>query len=528
MKKARYKFISGMVALVLTLVSVSNASAFNFAVEAQQSSKTYYVSPTGSDVSDCTLLAPCKTFTKAMNLAIAGDSVVALEGTYTQALTISKSNITIEGIKAVITASPHGIQINSAAQNVTVRGFTVTGAQSHAIYIQGQTVTVENNKVYHNVLENGTLVNGVITCGDTAWGSAIKVGLGASNVTIRNNTVFENCGEGIASTRGSNVLIENNTVYDNKSVNIYVDNSFNVQVLNNNSYCMSIFPTGIALGEEYYSGWGAQLHDVTVSGNTITNCPTGIMAFQSDVSGTLTNVTLSNNYIPYGQRRGISLDNSSNVNVLISNNTHFNDMWIRNPQGVTLTGNIKVSGTPAPTMTSVPATSAPTTTATPASTLTSVPTITQTPIPTNTAEPTLTSVPVTETSTEPPTSSSEVVYDDTDAGFVYSPEWTDIANKRAYGKSYKETSTNGASITLAFTGQSFSILFAGGPAFRNMDVYVDDILVGSINQRIDSRTYQMRWDYTGLLEPGEHVLKLVYVTNKASNTKGSLDAVIVH
>lgn len=61
-----------------------------------------------------------------------------------------------------------------------------------------------------------------------------------------------------------------------------------------------------------------------------------------------------------------------------------------------------------------------------------------------------------------------------------------------------------------------------------MDVYVDDVLVGTITQKVDTRTYQLRWDYTGQLEPGTHTLKLIFVTtNTTSDTKSSLDAVIV-
>ena len=181
-------------------------------------------------------------------------------------------------------------------------------------------------------------------------------------------------------------------------------------------------------------------------------------------------------------------------------------------QVVTLTPTAVV---PSPTMTAVP------TTAVPATAIPETqPTSTATEVPTETP-------PATETPQAPTEVINEVVFDDTDPSFVYSPEWTDIATKKAIGNSYKETYTDGASVTFTFTGQSFSIIHTGGPAFRSMDVYVDDVLVGSINQRIDTRTFKVRWDYTGQLDPGEHVLKLVFVTNKASNTKGSVDAVIV-
>ena len=59
-----------------------------------------------------------------------------------------------------------------------------------------------------------------------------------------------------------------------------------------------------------------------------------------------------------------------------------------------------------------------------------------------------------------------------------------------------------------------------------MDVYIDDVLVATIDQRHDVSTYKARWDYPGQLSPGAHILKLVFVTT-GSSTNGSVDAVIV-
>jgi hypothetical protein len=92
--------------------------------------------------------------------------------------------------------------------------------------------------------------------------------------------------------------------------------------------------------------------------------------------------------------------------------------------------------------------------------------------------------------------------------------------------SYARTSANGSSVTFPFTGQSFSVIYKGGPSYRTIDVYIDDVLVATIDERHDSSTYKARWDYTGQLSPGPHSLKLVFVTT-SSNTNGSLDAVIV-
>jgi len=112
---------------------------------------------------------------------------------------------------------------------------------------------------------------------------------------------------------------------------------------------------------------------------------------------------------------------------------------------------------------------------------------------------------------------------------VYSPNWQDVSNQKSYGGSYKLTTQNGSFATFTFTGQSFSILYKGGPAFRKIDVYVDGLLVGTINEKGKTSTFQKRWGYPGTLTAGSHTLKLVFVTGSTSNNvSGSIDAVIVH
>jgi hypothetical protein len=180
-----------------------------------------------------------------------------------------------------------------------------------------------------------------------------------------------------------------------------------------------------------------------------------------------------------------------------------------------------------PTLTSV----SPTSTAVPATPTLTRPTAT--PInPTATSgqqpTPTLTSVPAQPTATQssPPPSGQETQYDNKQSGFVYSAGWLEETSSYAIGGSYARTSTNGASVTFPFTGQSFSILYKGGPSYRNVDVYVDGVLVGTINQRHDASTYKARWDFAGQLPLGQHTLKLVFVTT-GTTYNGSVDAVIV-
>ena len=130
----------------------------------------------------------------------------------------------------------------------------------------------------------------------------------------------------------------------------------------------------------------------------------------------------------------------------------------------------------------------------------------------------------TENPTKPPV--SETIYDDKDKALVYSSGWQDSHKGTAYKGSFKETSKNGASVTLDFTGQSFSVLYKSGRMYRNLDVYVDGVKIGTINENSRTQAFQQRWDYDGQLSPGTHTLKLVFVA-QGNRTRGSLDAIII-
>ncbi len=150
-----------------------------------------------------------------------------------------------------------------------------------------------------------------------------------------------------------------------------------------------------------------------------------------------------------------------------------------------------------------------------------LPTVTATPIP---AKPTVT------LTSAPPTAQpvSEIYYDDKDSAFVYSAGWEDKSKQDAYKGSVKLTTVNDSSVTFTFTGQSFSVLYRGGPNYGEMKVYVDGVLVDTLNEKTAKYTSQKRWNYAGQLAPGNHILKLVFVVPaKLSKANGSVDAVIV-
>jgi hypothetical protein len=139
--------------------------------------------------------------------------------------------------------------------------------------------------------------------------------------------------------------------------------------------------------------------------------------------------------------------------------------------------------------------------------------------------PTVANTPIAATPTAASTSTQTV--DDKNSAFVYSSGWQAVSTSKAYGGSYRETTQDGATVSFPFTGQSFSLIYKGGITFSKFDIYVDDALVGTLDQKLGAATYQVRWDYPGQLVLGNHILKLVFKVTSATINRGSLDAVVI-
>jgi hypothetical protein len=112
-------------------------------------------------------------------------------------------------------------------------------------------------------------------------------------------------------------------------------------------------------------------------------------------------------------------------------------------------------------------------------------------------------------STASPAPTLETIYNDTHPSFVYSANWQNVAHNKAYAGSYKLTTRTGSSVTLNFTGKSFSLLYTTGLNFGTLAIYVDNQLIATLNQKTSQIYFQRRWD-SAQLSVGAHVLKLVY------------------
>lgn len=365
---------------------------FVFSLSASQvSASTYFVSPSGNDSNNGSQGTPFRTFQKSVSVLNPGDELKLNPGTYNEKLNINKSgnsnnwitisatsgrpiidgdfnfqplNINGDYIKIVGLEIQKGknpgdsdgfcANIDISSQNIILDNLKIHDCKGHGINIDGQNITMQNSEVFHTNLAFSArnLSSG--------WGSAIKGHYGAENLTIKNNTVYENYGEGIAMTRVAGSIVENNTTYDNYSVNIYTDNSPNTIVRNNFAYYTennSYYKDGkkgrcFELAEEYYSGWGAQMNNVEVYNNIASNCYYGLTFFDGGQSGSaIRNISIHNNMLWNIERTGTSIDplptqgtNEYYKNIVYS--TRGVDIWTDLTSGINFNTNLWVSGEP--------------------------------------------------------------------------------------------------------------------------------------------------------------------------------------
>ena len=514
MHKVLFRLIGVVLSLSLVMGSHFNADA---------AANIYYVSTTGNDANAGTFSAPFKTIQKCVNTANSGYSCVVAAGTYGEQVKIAKDGITLEANGKVITK-----QIYVPGSNNVVRGFAITDkTANNGIEVNGNFTLFENNEIYQ-------------TKQDGIWF------FGHDN-TFRGNYIHDILDSSIASQFPAydehadcfqtwdwswdtyNVLFEGNICNHNRAEG------------SNQSVMLS----------------GSRVHDVTFRNNRFIMSDAGYspLALYGG-SG----FVIESNYFCNSTGKGtpaVYLEGAANV--MLSNNTQAGYSSLVSGNGVlSQTGSLQVAlpcqmnattVIPTVTPTTAPFTATPTASPTPtviASLVPASPTPTMAP-----ATPIATLAPLLPTATEtapmpiaptitptsiPPTSAvaptampiSEIIYDNTDSAFVYSAGWKTVSKRQAYNGSYKLTTRNGSFVAFTFTGQSFSILYTGGSAFRKMVVYVDDMQVGVIDEKVSRLSFQQRWNYTGLLVPGTHTLKLVFSTTNSSNkTNGSIDAVIV-
>jgi len=457
-------------------------------------------------------------------------------------------NVLIQGN---IVYNNYGEGMGTRGTNVTIRANTVYNNFSVNIYTNSENVLIERNFVYctpnSGYERDGLPAIGIGMAEEyfDGWGARLKnarvinnivafckhgvrysgaddrlTGGGLKNATIAYNTLYGSTNSALSivyESAQAGSLIANNIIWQAQDKLSTVDNPVGLTFKNN---LWKILPStavrssGDKVGDPRFA--------VTPGYTPESYRPSS----SSPAAASATDIGISNDF--FAKPRGPSFDIGS-IQFATSAPSSVQATATSIPLTIALT-NTLLPASPQPTATLIPSTSQPTNTSVPASPTTGVPMATPTSLPptaTFTSAPIQPSPTITLQTTQQATQTSqETTYDNKRSAFVYSAGWGEEIKAAAIGGSFARTSTNGSSVTFQFTGQSFSIIYKGGPSYRKMDVYVDGILVATIDERHDISTYQARWDYPGQFPLGVHTLKLVFVTT-SSSTNGSVDAVIV-
>lgn len=335
----------------------------------------WYVATNGNDSNVGSLAAPFATINQTENVISAGDTVYVRGGVYNQHVSLwtngtSTARITYRpyGDERVIldgtglvdsNGNPEdvvalggnyvdwiGFEIRNAA-NVGLVGWgghdqkflnnTVHDCVRGGIWVGEDSfnlvsnILISGNRVYNNVLENKARNwNG-------GWAQSIGVSH-AANVTITNNIVYRNYGEGIVLGRTDSSTISNNEVFDNYSANIYlshvqttvVDSNLVYSTLDTHYYRTPTYThpaNGILLANE--TNW---VDTNVTSGNDIINnivlrAEWGL-GFWKDTNETsvnsMTNVRFANNTVYAATRHALHIDADTNHTGVVVENNIFN------------------------------------------------------------------------------------------------------------------------------------------------------------------------------------------------------------
>ena len=351
--------------------------------------KIYYVSPAGSNLNTgLSLATTLLTIQAAINKAVTGDTIYVGSAVYNETLIIIQSGISIlplpNNLPVIDGGSSlpnvdNGSLVTINGNNNLFTGFEIRNANTSLSHVGGSGILVlgTNNTITHNTVHDisnqGILVNGddniiefntifnacLVNATQTllsGWTSGISVGKNesitaiiphiCSGAIIRNNTVYNNWGEGIKVYQADSCLVDLNTTYDNWTSNIFLANSTNSIIRNNLIYTS----TGSAIPTKDNSPISLSLNDEAgivypsngnkVFNNFLLNCDLNLFKYQiPQISGlhnsSITFNTIINGNLVIGSAEGIQNVGSTIVNNIFNGSSNI----VLSHQGLTFETN---------------------------------------------------------------------------------------------------------------------------------------------------------------------------------------------
>ena len=225
--KKRYVFFANCLAFILCL-TITYAYQF-YTAQAQNSGRTFYVSPDGSDGNDgLSEQNAIQTLQEAANRSERGDTFLVKNGTYTKpnftdtVLYIYKSGTAAEPITfknfpghrpKIKSRNVTAIRVVGAAY-IVIDGFVVEGSRDEVSFEEARRVLC----LGVNSSETAAKAQGG---GIEIVPDYIDPNIHPHHITIRNNEIYRFGASGIGSAGADHLTIENNVVYENGFYNPY-------------------------------------------------------------------------------------------------------------------------------------------------------------------------------------------------------------------------------------------------------------------------------------------------------------------
>jgi parallel beta-helix repeat protein len=344
----------------------------------------FYVATYGSDSNPGSFNQPWRTLAKAAR-AVAGMTVYVRGGTYSEVLDISNSGTSGQPIRILayrgetpvidgggsLPGSEKGL-ITIRGSYTEVSGFEVRNSRYYGVMVMGHHSIISNSYVHHSqmfgifargdysVVENNRVwrssLNNENAASPSRYYAALTAG-GSSgsniivqNITLRNNTVWENWGEGISTFNANGTVIEGNTVHDSYEANIYLSDSTNVVCqrnflyMNPSSYVYNHGANvGISMGDETFKPRSA---NIKVLNNIAYGNSGNFFWWRMDSASGLVNVEIANNtFVNSNHEGGVIIQAGAHQNSRFANNLVVQDgslpvISVSATSGITYTNNL--------------------------------------------------------------------------------------------------------------------------------------------------------------------------------------------
>ncbi|MBV6395151.1 MAG: hypothetical protein HFACDABA_00722 [Anaerolineales bacterium] len=107
------------------------------------------------------------------------------------------------------------------------------------------------------------------------------------------------------------------------------------------------------------------------------------------------------------------------------------------------------------------------------------------------------------------------IYDDKAVIWSYYGSWPTQKVTSAYGGSYRYATTAGASATAHFSGVQVKLYYTKNSSMGNLNIYIDDVLVTTLNQKSSTAKYKQIW-LSPVYADGVHKITFARSSNKVN------------